>query len=421
MLGCVGAVSHYAAHTQVLRLGFATGSYWNAPIGDCYTVIDAAITRFEQSHPGVKVEYTSGILKRDYSEWLVGQFLLGQEPDVFMVLPEDFGMLYGLGALKPLDGLIARDDTVLPDDFYPAALSSGVAEDRAQYALPYECVPTLMFVNKSLLEAEGISVPDSNWTWAQFYEICAAVTRDLNADGTPDQFGSYGYTWRDALAANGGALFSEDGTHCLLAEPKATQAVAFAQQLAALYQGCDITAKDFDQGHVAFRPFLFSDYRTYQPYPWRIKRYSGFEWDCIPMPRGPYGCNSSELSAMLAGISSRTSQPALAWALLKELTCTDETQAMLFTDSHGVSALRRVTQSGQTRQVLRQDTPGSSRLALEALSSTMEQAIAAPHFQSAGQANLLADSLVEAAITDEQNLDLQLLRVQRELENFLNR
>jgi len=28
---------------------------------------------------------------------------------------------------------------------------------------------------------------------------------------------------------------------------------------------------------------------------------------------------------------------------------------------------------------------------------------------------------VEAAITDEQNLDLQLLRVQRELENFLNR
>ena len=94
---------------------------------------------------------------------------------------------------------------------------------------------------------------------------------------------------------------------------------------------------------------------------------------------------------------------------------------MLFTDSHGASALRRVTQSKQTRWVLWQDTPGESRLALEALPGTMEQAIAAPRFRNDRQANLLADSLVEAAIADEQNLDLQLARAHRELEEFLNR
>ena len=66
------------------------------------------------------------------------------------------------------------------------------------------------------------------------------------------------------------------------------------------------SARDFDEGKVAFRPFLFSDYRTYQPYPWRIKRYSDFLWDCIPMPHGPAGGNSSELSTVLAGISSRS-------------------------------------------------------------------------------------------------------------------
>lgn len=68
-----------------------------------------------------------------------------------------------------------------------------------------------------------------------------------------------------------------------------------------------------------------------------------------------------------------------------------------------------------------QDTPGESRLALEALPGTMEQAIAAPRFRDDRQANLLADSLVEAAIADEQNLDLQLARAHRELEAFLNR
>ncbi len=418
-LCCVAAVKYFEGYGRVLRLGFVSGSYWDAP-SNCYAVIDAAIERFEAEHPGVRVEYISGILKRDYSEWLIGKFLLGQEPDVFMILPEDFEMLYELGALHPLDALAERDGTVSPDDFYPAALESGNVND-VQYALPYECVPTLMFVNKSLLAEEGIAVPDSDWDWEQFYAICAAVTHDLDGDGAPDRFGSYGYTWRDALAANGGALFSEDGAHCLLAEPQAAEAVAFAQRLSALYQGCEITARDFDQGRVAFRPFLFSDYRTYQPYPWRIKRYSGFEWDCIPMPSGPSGSNSSELSVMLAGISSRTGKTALAWEFLKEMTCSDATQSMLFTDSHGVSALRRVTQSKQTRWVLWQDTPGESRLALAALPGTMEQAIAAPHFQNSDQANLLADSLVETAMANEQDLGLQLVRVQRELEEFLNR
>ena len=103
MLACTGIVYGFEGRIRVLHVGVFSGSYWNAPVGNCYAVIDAAIERFEETHPGIRVEYTSGILKRDYSEWLIGQFLLGREPDVFMILPEDFGMLYGLGALEPLD------------------------------------------------------------------------------------------------------------------------------------------------------------------------------------------------------------------------------------------------------------------------------------------------------------------------------
>ena len=140
------------------------------------------------------------------------------------------------------------------------------------------------------------------------------------------------------------------------------------------------SARDFDEGKVAFRPFLFSDYRTYQPYPWRIKRYSDFSWDCIPMPHGPAGGNSSELSTVLAGISSRSANMTLAWQFLRELTANADNQSMLFTDSHSVSALRSVTDSDETRRILRQDTPGESRNGVEMLSDVMEQAVAAPRF-----------------------------------------
>ena len=29
-----------------------------------------------------------------------------------------------------------------------------------------------MFVNKTLLQKEGIKVPDNDWTWDDFYRIC---------------------------------------------------------------------------------------------------------------------------------------------------------------------------------------------------------------------------------------------------------
>lgn len=415
---CLTATEYGRTRPVELRLGFMAGSYWDAPNGNCYAVIDAAIERFERAHPNVHVAYMSGILKRDYSEWLIDQYLLGSEPDVFLVLPEDFGELCELGALAPLDGYLAQDEAVSDTDFYAAALQSG-AENGVQYALPYECVPTLMCVNKTLLEREGIEVPSGGWTWEEFYNICAKVTRDTDGDGEIDQFGCCGYTWRDALTANGASLFTEDGTSCLIAQPQAVQAVAFAQRLGKLTAEAAPSAQDFDEGKVAFRPFLFSDYRTYQPYPWRIKRYSDFSCDCIPMPHGPAGTNSSALSTVLAGISSRTANTTLAWQFLRELTAGEENQSMLFTDSHSVSALRSVTDSDETRRILRQDTPGESRTGVEILPEVMEQAAGAPRFRNYDQALLLTEGLVQTAMEDEHNLSLQLQRVQHEVQEYL--
>ena len=86
------------------------------------------------------------------------------------------------------------------------------------------------------------------------------------------------------------------------------------------------------------------------------------------MPHGPAGSNSSELSTVLAGISSRSAHTTLAWQFLRELTANADNQSMLFTDSHSVSALRSVTDSDETRRILRQDTPGESRSGVEMLS-----------------------------------------------------
>ena len=51
-------------------------------------------------------------------------------------------------------------------------------------------------MNKTLLAKEIIALPENNWTWKDFLEICRKVTRDTNGDGILDQFGCYDYSWQ---------------------------------------------------------------------------------------------------------------------------------------------------------------------------------------------------------------------------------
>lgn len=402
----------------VLTFGMMAGSYWDVPNGNCYRIIDQTIQRFEKVHPGVRVQYTSGILKRDYSEWLSEQMVMGQAPDVFMVQPDDFNNFSSIGALKSLNGFIAQDTLFHTEDFYSASYAAGKYQG-VQYALPYESVPVIMFVNKTLLERKGIPMPSNNWTWDDFYRICKQVTHDASRDKSQEQFGSYGYTWEDAAYANGASLFSADGTDCYLNNPKVVSAVQFIRDLSGLSGNTVPTSREFDLGQVAFRPFLFSDYRAYKPYPWSIKKYTGFDWDCIKMPAGPNGGNVSELNTLLMGISAKTQHSQLAWEFLKLLTADATTQQQIFQYSQGVSVLKRVTESAQTRALLTQNELDGQGMNTETLDEIMKTAVTAPKFRKYDGAIDLADSRIDTLIASGQDLAPALSTLRLDLINYL--
>lgn len=295
----------YRPRQLTLTIGVFAGSNWDVPNGDCYKIIDQAIERYEKEYPMVQIEYESGILKEDYSEWLSAKYLKGEEPDVFMILGEDFNTLSALGALKNLDSLIQKDQQFHIENYYASVLYSGQYHNH-QYALPYESNPTLMFVNQTLLKKEHIHLPDNDWTLDDFYTICQQVTKDTNNDGQIDQYGCYNYDWLDSVYSHKVNLFDENGEFCYLNQKDVKNAISFVQKIYNLNQGYTVTSQDFDMGKVAFAPMSFAEYRTYKPYPYRVKKYSQFEWDCIQMP-GADENNSSEVSSLLMGISSRTS------------------------------------------------------------------------------------------------------------------
>lgn len=414
LLACLLLAGCAGNRKNVLTIGVYSGSYWNTPNGNCYEILDEAISLFEQSHPGVEVEYVSGIPSADYSEWLAEQIMMGTEPDLYFVLPEDFDLLVSSGALAPLDQRIAAAPEFDTAVYYEPCLRSGQSEGR-QYALPHESVPTIMFVNKTLLETSGIAMPDNDWTWEDFYEICRQVT---NVEER--RYGAYGYSWLDAMYSNGASLFSADGRSCFLSDERVLEAIQFTRRLAELNGGYGVTARDFDMGRVAFCPLLYSEYRAYQPYPWRVKKYSAFQWDCVSMPAGAYGANISELHTMMLGISSRTRHEDLAWELCKLLSIDEEIQRKLYTHSHGISPLPAVAEDPELLQQIHHDNPEGVGFSPEMIHQIMSDAVVASKFNGYSQAMMMVERAIQEASSNQLGQSGMLL-AESEINLFLNK
>ena len=418
LLLCAGlAFALWRPQSHVLRVGLFAGSPWGVPGGDLYGLFDDAIAQFEAEHPGVVVTYTSGISRDDYSEWLAERFLAGDEPDVFLLLPEDFELYAENEALLPLGAFERGDAAFDAAAFYPAAYESGVSGGES-FALPVECMTTLMFVNKTLLAKEGVAMPANDWTFDDFYRIAAAVTRDADGDGSLDQFGAYDYGWQLAATAGGAPLFRADGRASYLAAPAVEDAVRFCMRLAALARGRQVTPRDFDLGRVAFRPMTFAEYRAYRPYPWRIKKYTTFEWDCIPLPAADAERHAT-LGVLLMGASARTHEQQLAWDFLKTLTTGDAAQAAVLARTQGLPARRGVIEGAAPAAVFGDDVAAS--LTPELLGQVLDTAVAAKTFERRDGAMLLADNEIAKIISGAVPFDNALNRLQKEVNAYLQR
>lgn len=402
-----------------LEFGMFTGSNWDVAQANSFTIIDKAIAKFEHAHPGVKVHYYSGIRKDDYSEWFSRKLLAGEEPDIFMVLGTDFNQFASMGVMKNLETFIEEDTDFEPEKYFTSAFVSGQYES-VQYALPYETVPTLMFVNKTLLTQEGIDMPEENWTWEDFYEICKKVTRDTDGDGVPDQFGSYNYDWMDALCSNGGGVFNKKGTEAALTDSRVVEAVKYVRSINDLYGGEKLTQEDFNGGRVAFMPLTFAEYRTYKTYPYKIRKYANFQWDCVTMPAGEQGGNISQVDSLLMGISANTKEEKLAWEFLKLLTYDEESQMNIFYDSQGASVLKKVTESQQMEQVVQEDMEeGDTVINGKLLGRVIEGGHVEPQFKKYEQAMSLTDSEINKILEEDKDVDSNLKILQRTINEYL--
>lgn len=326
----------------IIRIGIYSGNEWGVPQIDVYRIYDEAIKLFEKENPGVTVEYRSGTLMDDYSEWLAQKILKGEEPDVFIVLEEDFNTLSSIGMLEPLEKYMKNDQNFKAGNFYSKALEAGIY-DKHQYAMPFQIVPTFMIVNESLLMANNLEVPTMDWTLDTFLELCTKLTEDKDHDGINDQFGSTGYGWDNAYYAAKGTFSDGDIAVEVYDQDKLKKAIEFSKELNTLNNGQLVPPYAFDLGMVGFKPFSLAEFRAYKPYPYKVKKYSDFIWEPITFPGVNQETSIGKLYTVQWGMSSRTKHKDLSWKFIEFMSNNDEVQQMVWDYTYALPTKIEVT------------------------------------------------------------------------------
>ncbi len=398
----------------VIEFAMFNGSNWDVAVQESYSVIDKAIEKFEKEHAGVKIKYSGGILKEDYSEWMSERILKDKMPDIFMVLDEDFENYINLGLIENLDKYIAKDSDFDINKYYSEIASSGVFGGH-RYALPYEAMPTLMFVNRTLLENFHLDIPSNDYTFNDFYRLCRMITLDRDLDGSPDYFGIYKYDWINAALSNDVELFSKDGKKSYFNQEKLAEAIRFVKSLESLNGNKNITKEQFDSGNVAFSQMSLAEYRTYKSYPYKIKKYTGFAWDCIPMPAGQSGNNVSMIDSLNIAISAKSNKKELAWEFLKTLTYDVEIQQTLYNDMPVASVLKEVMESKESENIFKEN---EDIIDSKLICHILENGSGKPKFSGYEGAISMADSKI-SKLNLGDDIENALRILQRQMSKYL--
>jgi len=391
-----------------ITLGVFSGSAWKVPNPTAYRLYDGLIADFRAKYPQYTVTYKSGIRAQDYSERIAEDILKSEEPDLFFILPEDFTTLASIGVLANLDSYIKRG-LIDVSKLYENALAAGIYENH-QYALPFEVVPSLMFVNTTLLEELQAPIPDEHWTWDDLMKYALSATKDTDKNGVLDTFGVNGWTWLDAAYSNNELLFNSSGTIALLDQEGVVESVNFYLQLKNLTRNTIVS--DFDSGRVLFCPFPYSSYRAYKYYPYSVQRFGNFKWKALNMPRGPKGQNASELKVLLIGMAKNAINKKGVLELLEHLTLNEESAYRILAYSQGLPAQKNIITTSRAEDILNHhisasETPIDSYL----LDALIKESVVVPRFKKHASALEIATR----AINSEQ------VQSTSSLKNFLSK
>jgi multiple sugar transport system substrate-binding protein len=326
--------------------------YFTYDLGPANASREAAIARFQEINPATKVKLTI-LPYGELFEKIAAQMAADQPPDVMY---GDFSLLrYALeGKLLDLTERVAADPVLSKNDLFTVDLADPIqakyGTDKIHALLLGTWVP-LLYYNRDLFDAAGVSYPTDEWTWDDLRSTATQLTRA--EDGQYGfQFGSIydftGWTWWQHQPSDFWALPQIYPKQTAWASDAGRGMMQLIHNLSVADKSA-IPADESDSYEVYGGGFGAGVVGMYAGGDWDAGwafRDVPFNWDVVMLPTVTKEYRPA-LNTMVASnvISASTRNPDLAWEFVRFLSADEEGQTMIGTGAFETPILRSVAQS----------------------------------------------------------------------------
>ena len=276
---------------------------------------------FQQKHPDIQVELIQIPGQSDYQKRLAADIVAGAPADVVLINYRRYAAFASTGALEPLGPYLEKSTLINETDFYPEAIKPYNWQGELM-CIPQNISSLVVYYNKDLFDAAEIAYPTNDWTWSDFLTAAQALTKDLDNDGSTDQFGAgigaelirmAPFIWQ-----SGGQIVDNDAnpTGLMLHSNEAFDAADFFFGLQTTHHVVpnreQETSEDSESRFINGRLAMFFNSRRGVP---TYRESANFDWDVAPLPQSV--TKASILHSDAYCLPSASKNKDAAWAFIE--------------------------------------------------------------------------------------------------------
>jgi len=187
-----------------------------------------SFTAYEKLNPGIKIEQIR--VSTGYDDKIMMMIAAGEAPDIFRTSPDRVSYYIRKNAVMPIDDFIARSKNFKLTNLFESSLfkyrfdGQKIGSGKI-YGCGTDFSPDQTIIyNADLLGECGLTMPSHSMNWEEYVLLAKKIT---SREIAHSRFGSMEPMVAALVLQNGGKVFSDDGTKCMLDTPAAAEAFEF--------------------------------------------------------------------------------------------------------------------------------------------------------------------------------------------------
>lgn len=263
-----------------------TLTWWTGQADQAQTILTGLAEEFEQEHPNVTIEVSSGAPStEDLLQKLSSSFAGGTYPDISYAFGSWASELAESERTLDITDQVS-DPAVGWEEFSGAARATAQPTGEATIGFPAVVDNISLIYNKTVFDAAGVEYPTEDWTWDDF----RAAAKELTDPATTTY--GYGYsvsgseetTWQfwPHLWQNGGEILDESGTQATFDSEAGVEALTLLRDMAVEDESVYLDQTDTKFGQI----FASDQIGMITSGPWSLYdlQTAGTEYGVVPLP-----------------------------------------------------------------------------------------------------------------------------------------